>query len=106
MKDNHASVIAMGHHADDHVETLIMRLARTSAAGIPAGIRRCRRWGMGSSSKSLDWAGSSGMDHWIVRPLLDVPKVGLMYLEIMNHLDSNILGTHPCDVRIARTTLH
>lgn len=84
MRDNHTSVIAMGHHADDQVETLIMRIARSRAAGIPAGMRRCRRWGMGSSFKNLDWAGSPGMYRWIVRPLLDVPKVNLMHLKIMD----------------------
>jgi tRNA(Ile)-lysidine synthase len=78
MRNNHVSVLAMGHHADDQVETLIMRLARTKPPGSPVGMRRCRRWGMGSSSQNLDWAGSSGMDHWVVRPLLDVPKVSVM----------------------------
>lgn len=75
MTDSHTSVVAMGHHADDQVETLIMRLARTGATGNLVGMRRCRRWGMGSSSKDLSWAGFSGMHHWIIRPLLTVPKV-------------------------------
>ena len=78
MRDNHATVIAMGHHADDQVETLIMRLARTRSTSTLTGMRCCRRWGMGTSPNSLDWAGSSGMHHWIVRPLLNVPKVSVL----------------------------
>ncbi|KAF8584088.1 hypothetical protein K439DRAFT_1411383 [Ramaria rubella] len=74
MKKNHAAVIAMGHHADDNVETLLMRLVRRQTSAYPMGMRRCRRWGMGSQSEGLGWTGATGMNHWVVRPLLSVPK--------------------------------
>jgi len=66
------NVLATGHHADDHVETLIMRLL--SAPVEPAEItpmRHYRRWGM--------TYGMKGMESWLVKPLLTAPKVRLVF---------------------------
>lgn len=72
-----AEVIAFGHHLDDQVETAIMRMAKGSSELGMSGMRLCRRWGMGIGDKEGDlaWAGHAGMKHFIVRPLLNIPKV-------------------------------
>lgn len=68
-----AHCIAFGHHADDQVETAIIRLTMGSGELGIAGMRPVRRWGMGAG---LEATGVMGMDRWIVRPLLPVSKVG------------------------------
>ncbi|KAF8891234.1 PP-loop family-domain-containing protein [Infundibulicybe gibba] len=76
MKQYSADVLAFGHHADDQVETSLMRLGRGTTEFGAAGMRKCRRWGMGLSRDEggLGWAGNEGMTRWIVRPLLDFNK--------------------------------
>ncbi|CAG7852165.1 SubName: Full=Uncharacterized protein {ECO:0000313/EMBL:CCA72084.1} [Serendipita indica DSM 11827] len=83
MQEKKASTILMAHHLDDQIETSVMRYRRlkdrTFASGITplglAGMRPCRRWGMGLPPKSgLGFFGAEGMNHWISRPLLEVPK--------------------------------
>ena len=84
MKEKNASTILMAHHFDDQIETSVMRYRRLKdpdfTTGITplglAGMRPCRRWGMGLPSKNrLGFFGAEGMNHWVSRPLLDFPKV-------------------------------
>lgn len=76
MTHSGASILAFGHHADDQVETSLMRLARGSTLVGAAGMRRRRKWGMGlgNSTDDLAWVGHPGMSRFIIRPLLDFPK--------------------------------
>lgn len=71
-------ILAMGHHIDDQVETALLRVAMGSSEVGAGGMRSCRRWGMGlepaSGPGTLGWAGTAGMNMWIVRPLLQVSK--------------------------------
>ena len=72
MKTRGATAVALGHHADDQVETMLMRLGRGSSAYGLAAMKSCRRWGMGDSFARF---GFEGMRNWIVRPLLPFDKV-------------------------------
>jgi tRNA(Ile)-lysidine synthase len=67
--------IFMAHHADDQIETAMMRLSRSSGMTGVAGMRKVRRWGMGMRVGAIGWYGAEGMRKWIVRPLLDFKKV-------------------------------
>ena len=77
MRQHEADAIAFGHHADDQLETFLMRLANgTGFLGL-GGMKPVRRFGMGNGSPGqMGWYGADGMQRWIIRPLLDVPKVG------------------------------
>lgn len=74
MQAFNAKCIAYAHHADDQVETSIMRLTKGSQIWGASGMKPVRRWGMNSNLNILP-VGAAGMLHWIIRPLLDVPKV-------------------------------
>lgn len=74
MQKENIGVLALGHHADDQVETALMRLGRQSSELGGRGMHWCRRWGMGTKDE-LEWIGHEGMNKWIIRPMLELPKV-------------------------------
>lgn len=85
MKKQGSNLLAMAHHADDNVETLLMRLNNRAAPSdghdsilIANTIRPCRRVGMSNADKLL------GMRQWIVRPLLSVPKVSFCLFTLLS----------------------
>ena len=76
MRQYGVDTIAFGHHMDDQLETFLMRLAGgTGFLGL-GGMKPLRRFGMGDGSPGqMGLYGADGMQRWIIRPLLDVPKV-------------------------------
>lgn len=96
MKQEDVQIIAMGHHADDQVETMFIRIGKGSTELGAAGMRHCRRWGMGNSKENaaLGYAGYAGMNRWIVRPLLDVSKDRILATCEANRLEYNIDETN------------
>src|SRR6185437_6878603 len=62
--------IAMAHHMDDQIETMLMRHMKGTRGDGLAGMRPYRRWGMGPSNDPLHWFGLGGMKKWIIRPFL------------------------------------
>ena len=78
LQANKTRVIAFAHHADDQVETAVMRMTLGSSGKGLAGMRPVRRWGMGKRASDSAYYnfGLDGMDTWIVRPFLQIPKVG------------------------------
>ena len=78
MQDAQVNTLALAHHADDQVETMLMRLVKGTTKLGMIGMRPRSRWGMGSESESdgqLNWRGLAGLRMFKIRPLLDVGKV-------------------------------
>jgi tRNA(Ile)-lysidine synthase len=69
-----SSMLALGHHLDDQVETCLMRLGRSSSLLGAAGMRPLRRWGtVNGVMKECLILQAMGM--WQIRPFLGVGKV-------------------------------
>ncbi|KAH9901454.1 PP-loop family-domain-containing protein [Cubamyces lactineus] len=81
------NVIAFGHHADDQVETAIMRMSQGSSSRGLAAMRPVRRWGMGKREQGFFSFGAEGMRSWIVRPFLPVSKDRILATCEANKLD-------------------
>ena len=76
MRKHEAGAITFGHHADDQLETFLMRLANGTGFFGLGGMKPVRRFGMGDGAPGrMGWYGAEGMRRWIVRPLLGVSKV-------------------------------
>ncbi|KAH9852681.1 PP-loop family-domain-containing protein [Lenzites betulinus] len=74
MRTFKANTIAFAHHADDQVETAIMRMSQGSGIRGLAGMRPVRRWGMGNKENDYYAFGLPGMRSWLIRPFLHVSK--------------------------------
>ncbi|KAF9261433.1 adenine nucleotide alpha hydrolases-like protein [Marasmius fiardii PR-910] len=78
MMHTNANVLALGHHLDDQIETAVMRIYKGSTEEGAAGMKFCRRWGMGfggqAPNKDFGWNAHEGMKKWIARPLLELTK--------------------------------
>lgn len=75
MRDAWISTLALAHHADDQVETMLMRLGKGTTKLGMAGMQLRSRWGMGSEIEGLNWRGHLGLQMYKIRPFLDVGKV-------------------------------
>ncbi|KAI0373019.1 hypothetical protein BV20DRAFT_963503 [Pilatotrama ljubarskyi] len=87
MQQLQADTIAFAHHADDQVETAIMRMSQGSSSRGLAAMRPVRRWGMGKKDNPYFSFGVDGMHRWIVRPLLHVSKDRILATCEANKLD-------------------
>jgi tRNA(Ile)-lysidine synthase len=76
MQDARISTLALAHHADDQVETMLMRLGKGTTTLGMVGMRPRSRLGMGTDLEGgLNWRGHLGLQMFKIRPLLDVGKV-------------------------------
>ncbi|KAI0333603.1 hypothetical protein GY45DRAFT_1244600 [Cubamyces sp. BRFM 1775] len=87
MQDFRTNVIAFGHHADDQVETAIMRMSHGSSSRGIAAMRPVRRLGMGHRDQEYFSFGAAGMRSWVVRPFLPVSKDRILATCEANKLD-------------------
>ncbi|MED3574080.1 tRNA lysidine(34) synthetase TilS [Cytobacillus praedii] len=71
MEKHHSDYLALGHHGDDQVETILMRLTRGSSGDARAGIAFSRPFGNG----------------YILRPFLCLNRLEIEKYCAINHLD-------------------
>ncbi|MCY8026742.1 tRNA lysidine(34) synthetase TilS [Bacillus sonorensis] len=70
MEKHHATYLALAHHGDDQIETMLMKLAKGTVGLGLAGIRPVRRFGEG----------------WLIRPFLDLAKEDILQYCKANHV--------------------
>ncbi|KAG6837256.1 hypothetical protein H0H93_012261 [Arthromyces matolae] len=87
MSEKKIGTVAFGHHLDDQVETSLLRLSWGSTNLGAAGMRPCRRWGMGRIVNGHVEYGLEGMNRWIVRPMLNVSKGRILATCEANNLE-------------------
>lgn len=95
LKRLRSNAVAMGHHLDDQVETMLMRLGRGASMHGLAAMRPCRRWGMGSH---VERYGLEGMKTWVIRPLLAFSKARLLILSFVPVCKPLIAGSNSCNM--------
>jgi tRNA(Ile)-lysidine synthase TilS/MesJ len=95
MTEVKSSTIAFAHHADDQLETALIRISRGSTEYGAAGMRPVRRWGMGTAQAPFNYA---GLHRWIVRPLLDFSKA-CVHLYSLVHRNERYSGQDSCYLR-------
>ncbi|KAK7693975.1 hypothetical protein QCA50_003550 [Cerrena zonata] len=81
-----SSCLALGQHADDQVETTILRMGKGTGLLGASGMPFVRRWGMGGMNE-LDFNGYDGMRRYMIRPFLEIPKDRILATCEANHLD-------------------
>ena len=75
MRDARICTLALAHHADDQVETMLMRLGKGTTKLGMVGMQPRSRLGMGSEIEGINWRGHLGLQMYKIRPLLSVGKV-------------------------------
>ncbi len=62
-----SNVIALGHHGDDQVETILMKLTRGTTLGGKAGIAPIREFGIGQIVRPLLCLSKTDIEHLVIR---------------------------------------
>jgi tRNA(Ile)-lysidine synthase TilS/MesJ len=104
--DDGPGTVMFGHHADDQLETVIMRVLRGTGTYGLGGMRAVRRWGWTDldgrrhlqthTSESKADHVLRGMQTYITRPLLTIPKVSPFHV-IFYHIERFTLLVLPPD---------
>lgn len=98
-----ASCLALGQHADDQIETMILRMGFGSGTLGASGMPFVRRWGMGGGNE-LDFQGYEGMRRFMVRPFLEISKVRPVHSSFECKLTCIRIGSWLHVMRIEYTT--
>ncbi|KAH8826899.1 PP-loop family-domain-containing protein [Flagelloscypha sp. PMI_526] len=91
LKQTDCSMVAFAHHQDDQIETSFLRIISGSGAAGAAGMRKLRRWGMGTRDA---FYGMEGMNTLVLRPLLGVTKDRILATCDANNLEYVVDSTN------------